>query len=174
MVTRSSSRIAAAVTSRRFNGRVVDPAPRVRSAASGRPRAGAWDVASVARTLAGPGARGEPQGVLATGVQALRALDESGTRVVALDLPTGVNADTGEIARRAVRADLTVTFGAPKRGHFLYPCRAFVGALEVVDIGLVTPEPGDPEYAIELASAVLDSIQSRRSIPVPSPLTGEG
>src|SRR5260221_2667479 len=57
MVTRSSSRIAAAVTSRRFNGRVVDPAPRVRSAASGRPRAGAWDVASVARTLAGPGAR---------------------------------------------------------------------------------------------------------------------
>jgi NAD(P)H-hydrate epimerase len=56
--------------------------------------------------------------------------------VVAADLPTGVDADTGAIARRAVRADLTVTFGAAKRGHLLYPGRAFCGALEVVDIGL--------------------------------------
>ena len=61
-------------------------------------------------------------------------LDDTGTRVVALDLPTGVDADTGAIARRAVRADLTVTFGCPKRGHLLYPGRAFVGTLEVVDI----------------------------------------
>ena len=56
--------------------------------------------------------------------------------MVAVDVPTGVSADTGAIARRAVRADLTVTFGCPKRGHFLYPGRAFTGTLEVVDIGL--------------------------------------
>lgn len=93
-----------------------------------------WDFALDA--LLGTGARGEPAGMLAAGVQALRELDEQGTRVVAVDLPTGVDADTGAIARRAVRADLTVTFAAPKRGHLLYPGRAFAGALEVVDIGL--------------------------------------
>jgi NAD(P)H-hydrate epimerase len=94
----------------------------------------AWDYAIDA--LLGTGARGEPEGLIGEAVQALRELDERGTRVVAVDLPTGVNADTGAIARRAVRADLTVTFGFPKRGHLLYPGRAFVGTLEVIDIGL--------------------------------------
>jgi NAD(P)H-hydrate epimerase len=93
-----------------------------------------WDFALDA--LLGTGARGVPEGLAAWGVSALRDLDDAGTTVVAVDVPTGVNADTGAIARRAVRADLTVTFGCPKRGHFLYPGRAFVGRLEVVDIGL--------------------------------------
>jgi len=101
----------------------------------------AWDYAVDA--LLGTGARGEPQGVLTAGVQALRELDERGTRVVAVDLPTGVDTDTGAIARRAVRADLTVTFALPKRGHLLHPGRAFVGALEVVDIGI------DPRALVE-------------------------
>ncbi len=97
-----------------------------------------WDYAIDA--LLGTGARGALEGPIATAVQLLREMDESGTRVVAVDLPTGVQADTGEIARRAVRADLTVTFGAAKRGQLLYPGRAFVGRLEVVDIGLVDPD----------------------------------
>jgi NAD(P)H-hydrate epimerase len=93
-----------------------------------------WDFAVDA--LLGTGARGVPEALAADGVNALRDLDDAGTTVVAVDLPTGVQADTGAIARRAVRADLTVTFGFPKRGHVLYPGRAFVGRLEVVDIGL--------------------------------------
>ena len=101
----------------------------------------AWDFALDA--VLGTGARGAPEPLAAAAVQALRELDDEGTRVVAVDLPTGVHADTGEIARRAVRADLTVTFGHPKRGHVLYPGRAFTGALEVVDIGLL-PDDGDP------------------------------
>src|SRR5439155_11314086 len=72
-----------------------------------------WDLGLDA--LLGTGSRGSPEGAIAAGVQILRELDEAGTPVIAVDLPTGVNADTGEIARRAVRADLTVTFGAPKR-----------------------------------------------------------
>src|SRR5439155_20565706 len=87
--------------------------------------------------LLGTGARGAPEGIIAAGVQALRDLDDAGTHVIAVDLPTGADADTGAIARRTVRADLTITFGCPKRGHWLYPARAFVGALEVVDIGLL-------------------------------------
>jgi hydroxyethylthiazole kinase-like uncharacterized protein yjeF len=100
-----------------------------------------WDFALDA--VLGTGAQGEPQGLAAAAAQALRQLDERGTCIVAVDLPTGVDADTGAIARRAVRADLTVTFGAPKRGHFLFPGRAFAGALEIVDLGLVTDD-GDP------------------------------
>ncbi|MEK7331402.1 MAG: NAD(P)H-hydrate dehydratase, partial [Candidatus Eisenbacteria bacterium] len=110
-----------------------------------------WDLALDA--LLGTGARGEPEGLLAAAVQVLRRLDDVGTHVIALDLPTGVHADTGEIARRAVRADLTVTFGCPKRGHFLYPGRAFVGALEVVDIGLATGALAATPTPVSLATA---------------------
>ncbi len=109
-----------------------------------------WDYALDA--VLGTGARGTPEGLAAAAVQSLRELDDAGTRVVAVDLPTGVNADTGEIARRAVRADLTVTFGHPKRGHVLYPGRAFAGMLEVVDIGLSPASPDAGRHPFELAS----------------------
>jgi ADP-dependent NAD(P)H-hydrate dehydratase / NAD(P)H-hydrate epimerase len=110
-----------------------------------------WDFAIDA--LLGTGARGEPEGLMAEGVEILRQLDDAGTRVIAVDLPTGVDTDTGAIARRAVRADLTVTFSFPKRGHWLYPARAFVGALEVVDIGLVdrAGADDDPERRLEIS-----------------------
>jgi NAD(P)H-hydrate epimerase len=110
-----------------------------------------WDFAVDA--LLGTGASGAPTGPVADAVQVLRELDETGTRVIAVDLPTGVDADTGAIARRAVRADLTVSFGAPKRGHFLYPARAFVGALEVVDIGLSLDAVGAGGFPVTLATA---------------------
>jgi len=110
-----------------------------------------WDFSLDA--LLGTGARGAPEGLIAAGVQALRDLDDAGTHVVAVDLPTGVDADSGAIARRAVRADLTVTFGHPKRAHLLYPARAFTGALETVDIGLAAPPAGDPDFMVELATA---------------------
>lgn len=110
---------------------------------------GHWDFGVDA--LLGTGARGAPEGAIAAAVQALRELDEAGTHVIAVDLPTGVHADTGEIARRAVRADLTVTFGAPKRGHVLYPGRAFAGELRVVDIGLL-PHGDGAEFGITLAT----------------------
>lgn len=55
---------------------------------------------------------------------------------VAVDIPTGVCSDTGRILGCAFRADLTVTFGAAKIGHFSYPGRAYCGHVEVVDIGI--------------------------------------
>ena len=110
-----------------------------------------WDFAIDA--LLGTGSRASLDGLIACAAEKLRDLDDAGTRVVAIDLPTGVNPDTGEIARRAVRADLTVTFGAPKRGQWLYPGRAFVGALEVVDIGLEPPRDG-ALFGVELATEI--------------------
>ena len=97
-----------------------------------------WDWAVDA--LLGTGSEGEPRGLLLVATEALRRLRSHGTRVVAVDLPTGVNADDGSASERGVTADLTVTFGAPKRGHVLHPGRGMCGVLELVDIGLLLPE----------------------------------
>ncbi|MEU7579626.1 NAD(P)H-hydrate dehydratase [Streptomyces sp. NPDC041068] len=56
--------------------------------------------------------------------------------VVAVDLPSGVDADTGEVHGDAVRADVTVTFGAYKPGLLVDPAREYAGAVRLVDIGL--------------------------------------
>ncbi|MEO5988260.1 MAG: NAD(P)H-hydrate dehydratase [Candidatus Eisenbacteria bacterium] len=87
--------------------------------------------------LLGTGASGEPHGLIAAACEALNRLRSRHVRVTAVDLPTGVDADTGAVSQKSVQADLTVTFGAAKRGHVLYPGRAWRGELEVVDIGLL-------------------------------------
>lgn len=56
--------------------------------------------------------------------------------VVSVDLPSGVDADTGEVRGAAVRAAATVTFGAYKPGLLMDPAREYAGALRLVDIGL--------------------------------------
>jgi hydroxyethylthiazole kinase-like uncharacterized protein yjeF len=68
---------------------------------------------------------------------------ESGAAVVAVDLPSGVEADTGEVRGPAVRAELTVTFGTHKPALLIDPAREYAGSVRLVDIGLVLPE--EPE-----------------------------
>ncbi len=57
-------------------------------------------------------------------------------RVVAIDLPTGMNADTGEVDPGTIPADVTITLACPKQGFFFFPGREFTGTLYVGDIGL--------------------------------------
>jgi hydroxyethylthiazole kinase-like uncharacterized protein yjeF len=57
-------------------------------------------------------------------------------RVVAIDLPTGMNADTGEVDPGTIPADVTITLACPKQGFFFFPGREFIGKLYVGDIGL--------------------------------------
>ena len=57
-------------------------------------------------------------------------------RVVAIDLPTGMNADTGEVDPGTIPADVTITLACPKQGFFFFPGREFIGTLYVGDIGL--------------------------------------
>ncbi|MET9220597.1 NAD(P)H-hydrate dehydratase [Streptomyces sp. NPDC003300] len=64
--------------------------------------------------------------------------------VVAVDLPSGVDADTGEVLGDAVHADATVTFGTYKPGLLIDPAATFAGAPRLVDIGL-GPYLGEPE-----------------------------
>lgn len=61
--------------------------------------------------------------------------------VASIDIPTGVNADTGTLCGSAVKADLTVTFGIAKRGLFLGAGRCCAGKVVCIDIGL-RPDPG--------------------------------
>ncbi len=69
-------------------------------------------------------------------------------RVLALDLPTGLNADTGAVDPACPAADVTVTLGYPKVGLLLYPGADFTGALETVDIGI--PAGLDRDIGLEL------------------------
>ncbi|MBC9717321.1 NAD(P)H-hydrate dehydratase [Streptomyces sp. TRM66268-LWL] len=70
---------------------------------------------------------------------------ESGALVVAVDLPSGVEADTGEVLGDAVRADATVTFGTYKPGLLIDPALTYAGAVRLVDIGLSLPPAPDLE-----------------------------
>jgi len=69
-------------------------------------------------------------------VRGLLSLQETGTRVVAVDFPTGLDADTGIPGEPCVDADCTVTFAYPKRGHALFPGRVRCGEIVVTDIGI--------------------------------------
>ena len=64
------------------------------------------------------------------------AINTGGAPVVAVDIASGVQADTGEICGSAVQATVTVTFGWPKRGHLMVPGRGRTGMLVCADIGL--------------------------------------
>lgn len=84
--------------------------------------------------------------------------DDGGTprfAVVAVDCPSGLNCDTGELDALSIAADLTVTFAGPKRGHFKFPGAAACGELVVADIGIDPQLPAVAAVPVELATAEL-------------------
>lgn len=91
------------------------------------------DSEIVVDAIFGTGLRGEVTG-LASDV--IRAINACGRPVVAVDLPSGLDADTGRIWGVCVRADCTVTFALPKIGMMIYPGADCVGDLIVADIGI--------------------------------------
>lgn len=81
----------------------------------------------------GTGFHGRAEGVIG---QAIALLGDCAGPVLAVDVPSGVNATDGTVLGPAVRADYTVTFGWAKYGVRIYPARDFVGEQSVADIGL--------------------------------------
>ncbi|MGE0160119.1 MAG: NAD(P)H-hydrate dehydratase [Gemmatimonadales bacterium] len=118
------------------------PVPLLRDADLGP---GEWrelfaSAAVVVDGVLGTGASGAPRERQA---RALTRMNESGRAVLALDVPSGIDASTGAVAGVAAKAAVTVAMGAPKLGSLLHPARALVGRLVAVDIGFPPPEEGD-------------------------------
>ena len=109
--------------------------------------------------LLGTGATGEPRHPLAEVIAIIQAARARGAHVIAIDVPSGLDADTGALPGACVEADLTVTLGFAKVGCYVDPGREAVGELEVVDIGIPSEAAGrlperyrllDAETAAEL------------------------
>jgi len=85
--------------------------------------------------LLGTGTKGATRGLIAKAVEwTLKAAEKA--LVAAIDIPTGLDADTGIAEGVVVRADLTVTFGAPKTGLLEPIALPHIGSLELADIGI--------------------------------------
>ncbi|MDG9716921.1 NAD(P)H-hydrate dehydratase [Streptomyces sp. DH24] len=123
------------------------------SAAAGEPIARA-DL--VVDGIVGIGGKG---GLRPDAVPLAAAAERSRAAVVAVDLPSGVDADTGEVRGAALRADLTVTFGTHKPGLLVDPARDHAGSVRLVDIGLELPAEPDLE--------ALQHADVARLLPVP-------
>ncbi|MGZ9235457.1 MAG: NAD(P)H-hydrate dehydratase [Anaerolineales bacterium] len=80
----------------------------------------------------------------------LDGLDES-PFIIAVDCPSGVDCDTGEVADESIAADLTVTMAAVKQGMLKLPAFEYVGDLKAVDIGLPDDLPSFKELQTEVA-----------------------
>jgi len=97
----------------------------------------------------GTGLSGRIEG-LASEVLSITAC--SGKRCIAADIPSGVSSDTGEVLGEVIPADVTVTFGLPKFGHFIFPGAKYTGKLVVADIGFKKEDLESEEIKTEITS----------------------
>jgi hydroxyethylthiazole kinase-like uncharacterized protein yjeF len=117
----------------------------------------AADAALVIDAVLGTGGAGAPRGEALAAIEAIRA---AGAPVLAVDVPSGVDASSGEIAGPAVRATATATFHAAKIGLWIEPGRACAGDVRVVDIGMPAGAPVAAGAGL-IADRVLDQIPRR-------------
>jgi hydroxyethylthiazole kinase-like uncharacterized protein yjeF len=96
-----------------------------------RDRRGSYDF--IVDGILGTGLSSLVRGFYAEVIEEINGLKRP---VMAIDIPSGLNADTGQVMGVAVRADLTVTFGFPKVGQLVFPGAGLVGRLARIDIGI--------------------------------------
>ncbi len=132
----------------RVCARVLREAGRDVTVVEGVGDLGAPDV--IVDALLGIGLREAPRDDAARMIELMNA---AGRPVVSVDVPSGVDASTGEVPGAAVRAAATVTFGAAKVGLAVAPGRFHAGSVHIAPIGL---RPREHEHALVPASALLD------------------
>jgi NAD(P)H-hydrate epimerase len=132
------------------------------SKALGAALEGHRDIALIVDALLGTGLASEVRGLYA---EAVDWINDAPAPVVAVDIPSGIDATTGAILGRAVRADLTVTFALAKIGHANHPGAALTGQLEIVDIGIPTAllEPAGADHVLVDAAAAVQLLPPRQA-----------
>jgi NAD(P)H-hydrate epimerase len=114
-------------------------------------------AAAIVDCILGTGFSGAPREPAASAIEAMNA---AGAPVVAADVPSGVDASTGEVVGVAVHAVATATFAAAKPGLWIHPGKAHTGEVHVVDIGI--PEAAPVSVTVGLVrGAVLDEVPRR-------------
>jgi NAD(P)H-hydrate epimerase len=117
-------------------------------------------AAVIVDAILGTGFSGEAREPAASAIDAINSAGAA--RVVACDVPSGVDASTGEVHGPAVRADATATFHAAKPGLWISPGKAHAGAVTVIDIGIPAGAPGEPSIGL-ISDAVVERIPRRGS-----------
>ena len=116
-------------------------------------------AAVIVDALLGTGFSGVPRGAVGEAIEAIAA---SGLPVVACDVPSGVDASTGEVSGAAVRAVATATFHAAKPGLFVEPGKTHAGVVRVVDIGIPQGAPtAAPDIGLIDDAALLPTLPGR-------------
>jgi len=110
--------------------------------------------------LLGFNLKGPPRGSFAG---LIRAANESGRRILAVDLPSGLDADTGEAFEPCIRATATLTLAYPKKGLLEEGAREFVGKLFVADIGV-------PEEACRRMGLEPVDFRGQSILPIAAPM----
>jgi NAD(P)H-hydrate epimerase len=128
--------------------------------------AGVEGAAAIVDAILGTGFSGAAREPAAGAIDAINAAAEHGAEagrgveVVACDVPSGVNASTGEVEGAAVRATATATFHAGKPGLWIAPGKAHAGEVRTVDIGIPPGGPGEPKIGL-ISADVVDVIPRR-------------
>jgi NAD(P)H-hydrate epimerase len=138
----------------RVNAERLPGAPPAPFAAAALDGAGA-----IVDAILGTGFSGVPREPAASAIEAINHAGER-VAVIACDVPSGVDASTGEIAGVAVRARSTATFHAAKPGLWIDPGKTHAGSVRVVDIGIPEGGPGDPEIGL-ISDRAVDGIPRR-------------
>ena len=130
--------------------------------------AGVGDV--VVDALFGTGLSRAPEGAFAEAIARIEAARVSGAKVLAVDVPSGLSADTGRPLGACVRADVTVTFAFQKRGLVLHPGPFFAGEVRVADIGI----PAAAAARVPVGCEILADTEARLLVPPRSPDAHKG
>jgi NAD(P)H-hydrate epimerase len=112
----------------------------------------------VVDAIFGTGFEGAPRAPADGAIEAINGCEAG---VVAADIPSGVDASTGEAAGAAVDAELTVSFHAAKLGHWIAPGKAHAGDLRVAEIGIPPGAPSQPAAGV-IGDGVLGLAPRRR------------
>jgi hydroxyethylthiazole kinase-like uncharacterized protein yjeF len=117
-------------------------------------------AAGIIDAILGTGFSGEPREPAAGAIEAINGAREGGATVIACDVPSGVDASTGEALGAAIRADATVTFHAAKPGLWISPGKSLAGDVHVIEIGIPPGGPVEPSAGL-IKRSVLDGIPRR-------------